>query len=66
MKPFTHGVGMAQARAKIRLHVAADLGSGAEVVLEREQAHYLFGVMRQEVGAAVLLFNGRDGEWLLL
>ncbi|MEM1298351.1 MAG: 16S rRNA (uracil(1498)-N(3))-methyltransferase [Pseudomonadota bacterium] len=64
MKPFTHGVGMAQARAKIRLHVAADLGPGAEVVLDREQAHYLFGVMRQTVGAGVMIFNGRDGEWL--
>ena len=28
-----------------------------------EQAHYLFGVMRQVVGDAVALFNGRDGEW---
>ena len=28
-----------------------------------DQAHYLFGVMRLGVGAAVLLFNGRDGEW---
>ena len=28
------------------------------------QAHYLFGVMRQGIGARVLVFNGRDGEWL--
>lgn len=55
---------MAQARAKIRLHVAADLGASAEVVLDRDQAHYLFGVMRQGVGAEILIFNGRDGEWL--
>jgi 16S rRNA (uracil1498-N3)-methyltransferase len=32
--------------------------------LTREQAHYLFGVMRLGLGDAVLLFNGRDGEWL--
>lgn len=32
--------------------------------MAREQAHYLFGVMRLSVGAGVLLFNGRDGEWL--
>jgi 16S rRNA (uracil1498-N3)-methyltransferase len=32
--------------------------------LTREQAHYLFGVMRQSVGAQIALFNGRDGEWL--
>lgn len=31
--------------------------------LSREQAHYLFGVMRLSVGAVVALFNGRDGEW---
>lgn len=28
------------------------------------QAHYLFGVMREGAGARVLVFNGRDGEWL--
>ncbi|GGH35011.1 ribosomal RNA small subunit methyltransferase E [Cribrihabitans marinus] len=32
--------------------------------MTREQAHYLFGVMRLTVGAPVALFNGRDGEWL--
>jgi 16S rRNA (uracil1498-N3)-methyltransferase len=32
--------------------------------LDRDQAHYLFGVMRQAAGAHVALFNGRDGEWL--
>jgi 16S rRNA (uracil1498-N3)-methyltransferase len=55
---------MGRDEAKIRLHVAADLGAGQEVALDREQAHYLFGVMRREVGEALRLFNGRDGEWL--
>lgn len=32
--------------------------------LTRDQAHYLFGVMRQSTGDPVLVFNGRDGEWL--
>ena len=54
---------MAQADAKIRLFVDVSLGPGAEVALTREQAHYLFAVMRLGPGAAVLLFNGRDGEW---
>ncbi|WP_424984938.1 16S rRNA (uracil(1498)-N(3))-methyltransferase [Microbulbifer sp. S227A] len=49
--------------AKIRLFVEHPLGPGQSVPLTREQAHYLFGVMRQGVGDAVLLFNGRDGEW---
>jgi len=49
--------------AKIRLYVEHPLGQGQTVPLTREQAHYLFGVMRQGVGDAVSLFNGRDGEW---
>ncbi|WP_272004829.1 16S rRNA (uracil(1498)-N(3))-methyltransferase [Roseovarius sp. ZX-A-9] len=52
------------ATAKIRLYVEHPLGAGQCVPLERAQAHYLFGVMRQGVGAQVLLFNGQDGEWL--
>ena len=52
--------------AKIRLYVDHPLGEGQSVPLSRDQAHYLFGVMRLTVGGAVLLFNGRDGEWLAL
>ena len=50
--------------AKVRLYVDDPLGAGQPVALEREQAHYLFSVMRMPVGAPVALFNGRDGEWL--
>ena len=39
------------------------MGPGQSLTLEKAQAHYLFGVMRLAVGAAVLVFNGRDGEW---
>jgi 16S rRNA (uracil1498-N3)-methyltransferase len=49
--------------AKIRLYVDHPLGAGQTVPLDRDQAHYLFGVMRLTVGAHVALFNGRDGEW---
>ena len=49
--------------AKIRLFVDHPLGEGQSVPLDRDQAHYLFGVMRRGAGDAVLLFNGRDGEW---
>lgn len=49
--------------AKIRLYVDHPLGQGQTVPLDRAQAHYLFGVMRQALGGQVLLFNGRDGEW---
>jgi len=50
--------------AKIRLYVEHALGQGQSVPLDKAQAHYLFGVMRQTEGAYVLLFNGTDGEWL--
>ncbi len=50
-------------KAKVRLYVDHPLGEGQPVPLTREQAHYLFGVMRLAVGDAVALINGRDGEW---
>jgi 16S rRNA (uracil1498-N3)-methyltransferase len=46
-----------------RLHTHAELGSGLRVTLEQPQAHYLLHVLRLKAGDAVLLFNGRDGEW---
>jgi len=49
--------------AKVRLYVEHPLGPGQTVPLERDQAHYLFGVMRLRAGDSVLLFNGKDGEW---
>ncbi|HDR28478.1 16S rRNA (uracil(1498)-N(3))-methyltransferase [Rhodovulum sp.] len=50
--------------AKIRLYVEHPLGEGQTVPLSAEQAHYLFSVMRLGVGDAVLVFDGRAGEWL--
>ncbi len=59
---------MAQAtdkiRAKIRLFVEADLGRGAQVTLGRDPAHDSSEAMRLRSGDTVLVFNGRDGEWL--
>ena len=49
--------------AKIRLYVDQPLGEGQSVLLGRDQAHYLFGVMRLNAGDPVLLFNGTAGEW---
>ena len=54
---------MADRLGKIRLFVTAALNQGAAVPLDRDQAHYLFNVMRLEAGASVSIFNGRDGEW---
>ncbi len=50
--------------AKIRLYVDQALAAGQPVVVNADQANYLFNVMRLGRGAAVALFNGRDGEWL--
>lgn len=46
-----------------RLYVTTDLSAGAEIPLDQSQSHYLGNVLRQNTGAPVLLFNGRDGEW---
>ena len=46
-----------------RLFVEADLAAGIEVPLGEAQVHYLRHVMRRPDGAALRLFNGRDGEW---
>jgi 16S rRNA (uracil1498-N3)-methyltransferase len=47
-----------------RLYVAAALAEGADVVLDRAQGHYLGTVLRLKPGDGVLVFNGRDGEWV--
>jgi len=47
----------------IRLFVPNDLSAGAGVVPTVDQSRYLTSVMRLGVGAELLLFNGRDGEW---
>jgi 16S rRNA (uracil1498-N3)-methyltransferase len=52
--------------SKIRLFLDHPLGAGQSVPLSREQAHYLFGVMRVGQGDDLLVFNGRDGEWRAL
>ncbi|QYX57062.1 16S rRNA (uracil(1498)-N(3))-methyltransferase [Roseovarius sp. SCSIO 43702] len=49
--------------AKIRLYVDHPLGAGQTVLLDRDQANYLFNVMRLGEGDRVALFNGREGEW---
>jgi 16S rRNA (uracil1498-N3)-methyltransferase len=46
-----------------RLYVDASLASGGTVPLAPEQGNYLGNVLRLKNGDAVLVFNGRDGEW---
>ena len=47
-----------------RLFVTSELAPGASVELDPTQAHYLINVLRCKTGEEVLLFNGKDGEWL--
>jgi len=46
-----------------RLFVRAVLAPGARVELDRSQAHYLINVIRLGEDDAILVFNGRDGEF---
>lgn len=46
-----------------RLFVDAPLAQDARVPLDRDQSNYLGNVLRLGAGAAILAFNGRDGEW---
>jgi 16S rRNA (uracil1498-N3)-methyltransferase len=46
-----------------RLFVEADLAEGGAVACTPAQANYLRNVLRLGAGDALLVFNGRDGEW---
>src|ERR1700690_1134469 len=46
-----------------RVYLDAPLAAGIAVLFDRGQANYLLNVLRLKPGGALLLFNGRDGEW---
>ena len=48
-----------------RLFIENDLREGVPVDASREQANYLLNVLRLTNGSQILVFNGRDGEWLV-
>ncbi len=50
--------------ARIRLFVDLPLTEGQAVTFAEEQSRYLASVMRLTVNDEVLLFNGRDGEFV--
>ena len=50
--------------SQVRLYVDSSLSEGQKVILNEKQHHYLYHVMRLQEGEDLLLFNGRDGEWL--
>ena len=46
-----------------RLWVEQDIIEKNAIPCDRAQANYLINVLRMEEGDAMLIFNGRDGEW---
>ncbi len=46
-----------------RLYCEADLAAGATISCSPQQMNYLVNVLRLRVGDAILVFNGRQGEW---
>ncbi|WP_026479397.1 16S rRNA (uracil(1498)-N(3))-methyltransferase [Ahrensia sp. 13_GOM-1096m] len=47
-----------------RLFLDVPLGRAASFALDKPQANYLANVLRMKTGDKVLVFNGKDGEWL--
>ncbi|WP_420547805.1 16S rRNA (uracil(1498)-N(3))-methyltransferase [Curvivirga sp.] len=51
-------------KAETRLFIDTPLFEAASVSLDQGQAHYLRSVLRLQIGAKLILFNGQDGEWI--
>ena len=49
---------------KIRIFFNETLEENKKITLDKEQSHYVSNVMRLEIGRELLLFNGREGEFL--
>ena len=46
-----------------RLYVSDDLADGVNIACNTSQTDYFLNVLRLKSGSAILVFNGRDGEW---
>src|SRR5690625_5037587 len=55
---------MKEARIATRLYIEVDLAPEQNVELGKQHAHFLKSVLRLEPGSMLLVFNGRQGEWL--
>ncbi|MCF8473166.1 MAG: 16S rRNA (uracil(1498)-N(3))-methyltransferase [Emcibacter sp.] len=55
---------MSKITPKTRLYVGNDLKTGQEIAIEGNQGHYLVNVMRTQTTDHIILFNGREGDWL--
>eukprot|EP01037_Dinobryon_pediforme_P009001 gene9001-9081_t len=54
---------MSRAATIYRLFIDAPLRGDALISLDKDQANYLFNVLRLGAGAHICVFNGLDGEW---
>ena len=48
---------------KIRIFLNENLKEQSEIILNKDQSHYLSSVMRIKAGQKILFFNGDDGEF---
>ncbi len=48
----------------VRIYVESDLSLQGSIELLEGDFHYLIHVMRKQTGQELVVFNGRDGEWL--
>ena len=48
----------------VRLYVTSDLAEGLTHDCDAGQTNYLASVLRLDAGTELLVFNGRDGEWV--
>lgn len=51
-------------KSATRLFVDQPLSQGGQIELGSDHAHFLGRVLRLQAGAAIAVFNGKDGEWL--
>ena len=49
-----------------RLYSAVKLENQNKIILSADQTHYLKNVLRQKVGHAIRLFDGKSGEYLFI
>ena len=49
---------------KIRLYIRADLSTSTALQLDKQQANYLFNVMRLNPGDLIFLIDGKTGEYI--
>ena len=48
---------------KVRIYLDKKLNLDLDLILEKEDAHYLTNVMRLRKGDNLFLFNSKDGEF---